>query len=205
MGKGWNPLFSRSTRARAYNHACAHIQKLDWAFVLFSLLSSPIKFKNTDETEAPLAAIYAWHFEKRRRERERERDREKKRNIVKEDECGVARSRWRKREVRSWGAERRAKGRKREIGAYGTDGGGRAVNEMRLGRRKPSASTAAGLAPPAMRRKTPERACGKHKSQTLVSAIYIGTVKRSTVISLSLYWYHIWRTTNVIKKWEEKN
>lgn len=69
---------------------------------------------------------------------------------------------------------RRAEERKREIGVDGTDGGGRAVNEMRLGWRKPSASTAAGLAPPAMWRITPERACGKHKSQMLVPAIYIG-------------------------------
>lgn len=44
--------------------------------------------------------------------------------------------------------QRRAEGRRKEIGADGTDGRGRAMNEMRLGRRrrKPSASTAAKLA-----------------------------------------------------------
>lgn len=168
------------------NHAGAHIQKLGWAFVLFLLLSSPMKFKNTDETEAPLA-MYAWHFEKRKKEREgmREKDRERKRNILKEDECAESHGRDdRKREVRSWRAERWAEGRKREIGADGTDRGGRAMNEMRLGRRKPSASTVAELAPQTMWRKTPRRACGKHKSQTLSDLHRY--LKRSTVISLSV-------------------
>lgn len=69
--------FVQREPARMSNHACAHIQKRGWAFVLFLLLSSPMKFKNTDETKAPLAAIYAWHFEKLRRKRERERKGEK--------------------------------------------------------------------------------------------------------------------------------
>jgi hypothetical protein len=62
-----------------------------------------------------------------------------------------SRSGWRRRrerKKRSWETERRAEGRRREIGADGMDGRGRAMNEMRLRRRrrKPSASTAAELA-----------------------------------------------------------
>jgi len=136
------PLLSLIEACVSSNHACAHIQKLKLGFC------SPFAFKFADKVRE-----YRWnpdlsfscvsgHIRATFRERERggrERKRERERgveetNILKKDECELGVERKRARWEKLGKTERkRAEGR-REIGADGTDGRGRAANEMRLGR-----------------------------------------------------------------------
>lgn len=142
------------------NHACAHIQKLGSGFCSPFAFKFADEVREYRWNPGPvLAAIYARHFKKRERDREkqrqeqrqrrdrnRDRNRDKDRQRERERESRRdkhTKGRWmrtcsrdgeKEREQRSWETERRAEGRRRKIGADGTDGRGRAMNEMRLGR-----------------------------------------------------------------------
>lgn len=150
------------TQARAYtsNHS-SRIQKLDRAFVPFLLLSSPMKFKNTDETEVLLVTIYIRVIFRETREKGREKKGWQETNTVKEEMN--AESGWKMKK------RKRRNEQKREIGAYRrTDGRTDAIVpwmkcDLDDRRQKPSAFTADGLAG---RRKIPRRAREKCKPST---------------------------------------
>lgn len=138
MSNGWNRSLPLIEACVSSNHACAHIQKLGSGFC------SPFAFKFADEVREyrwnpgpVLATIYATFQETKKREKEtkrKNREREPRRGKHTKERWMRSRDGGKEREERSWGTERRAEGRRREIGADGTDGRGRAMNEMRLGR-----------------------------------------------------------------------